>query len=524
MVRVLPDRQATAVHFRSSVVVTQHGNSIMASNDDSPSTDAVDEAPAKEKLNLDVKIERKSACERHITVTVPRDDVDRYFSEAFDDLMPKAAVPGFRAGRAPRKLVESRFQKDVAEQVKGSLLMDSLEQISADHELSPISEPDFDPLAVELPEQGPLTFEFNIEVRPEFELPQWKGLKLERPTRQFSDADVQEQLQRLLSRHGQLVPQEGGAAAGDFVVLSARFEHQGQRLSVLQEQTLRVAPTLSFRDGNLEGFDKLIEGAKAGDKRQGQLQLSDDAPNENLRGQQIEVEIDVLEVKKLELPELTPEFLEQIGSFTSEDDLRGAVRKSLERRLEYHQQQRAREQISALLTEAADWDLPPEMLKRQARREFERAVLELRRSGFGESEIRAHANELMQNSREATARALKQHFILERIAESEDIDASPDDFDDEIELIAEQSGESARRVRASLEKRDLIDTLRNQIVERKVMELIQQEAKFQDTQFQPQRDDTEAVDHAAGGSDLGDIPEAKYGNEAEGLREPVERD
>ncbi len=102
--------------------------------------------------------------------------------------MPTAAVPGFRAGRAPRKLVETRFRKDVGEQVKGTLLMDSMTQVTEDEEFSAISEPDFDFDAVEVPDEGPMTFEFDIEVRPEFDLPKWKGLKIERPVREFSDA------------------------------------------------------------------------------------------------------------------------------------------------------------------------------------------------------------------------------------------------------------------------------------------------------------------------------------------------
>src|SRR6186997_1466787 len=84
----------------------------------------------KQRLALDVKIDKPSACERHVTVTVAHDDVARYLKEAFNDLMPKAELPGFRPGRAPRKLVESRFKEHVGDQVKGKLLMDSLSQLS----------------------------------------------------------------------------------------------------------------------------------------------------------------------------------------------------------------------------------------------------------------------------------------------------------------------------------------------------------------------------------------------------------
>ncbi|MDP6444009.1 MAG: trigger factor family protein [Pirellulaceae bacterium] len=144
----------------------------------------------KQPLALEIKVDQPSACERHVTVTIPRADIDRYVGEAVDELRPKAEVPGFRPGRAPRKLVESRFQEQVAEQVKGSLLMDSMTQVSDDCDFSAISEPDFDFDAIELPAEGEMTFEFNIEVRPEFDLPEWENLDIEQPVHEYTDEEV----------------------------------------------------------------------------------------------------------------------------------------------------------------------------------------------------------------------------------------------------------------------------------------------------------------------------------------------
>src|SRR5690349_21111779 len=135
--------------------------------DDRPEADtenaaegAAEPKAEKPKLKLDVKIAKPSACERHVTVTIDRGDVERYVKDQFNEIAPKAELPGFRAGRAPRKLVERQFKNSVHEQVKGKLLMDSLSQISDEHEFSAISEPDFDFEAVKIPEDGPLVFEF----------------------------------------------------------------------------------------------------------------------------------------------------------------------------------------------------------------------------------------------------------------------------------------------------------------------------------------------------------------------------
>jgi trigger factor len=465
------------------------------------------EEPVEEKrLELDVQVASPSACERHVTVTISRADVDRYFDDAFGEMMPNAAVPGFRIGRAPRKVVEHRYRDEVSDQVKSALLLDSLEQISEEQRFTAISEPDFDLEAVEVPKEGPMTFEFTIEVRPEFDLPKWRGLTLKRPVRDFTDADIDEQLEQMLARYGQLVPYEGPADEGDYVSLNITATADGRQVTRETEAVVRIRPTLSFRDARLEGFAKLMKGAKEGDRRTAEVTLTRDAPNVELRGKNVTLEFEVLGVKKLKLPELTEEFLQEVGGFDSEEALRSAIRTNLERQLEYQQQRLARSQISALLTKSADWELPPGLLERQAARELERAVMELRRSGFSEAEIRARENQLRQNSTAATAMALKEHFILERIAEEEKIDVDEGDYDKEIFLIAAQSGESPRRVRAQLEKRGLMDVLRNQIIERKVLELVESQAKFKDEPYEPEKSDTEAIALAAGGGAGGAIP------------------
>src|SRR4029079_4390211 len=194
--------------------------------EDRPDADATateEQQPEKPKLKLEVKIAKTSACERHVTVTIGRADVERYVQEQFNEIAPKAELPGFRAGRAPRKLVERQFKSSVHEQVKGKLLMDSLTQISEEHEFSAISEPDFDFQAVNIPAHGPLVFEFDIEVRPEFDMPQWKGLHLKRPIYTHTEEDVDSHLKKLLARYGNFVELEGPVESGDGVLVKVNM-------------------------------------------------------------------------------------------------------------------------------------------------------------------------------------------------------------------------------------------------------------------------------------------------------------
>ena len=108
---------------------------------------------------------------------IPRAEIDRQYEESLDTLRKEAVVPGFRPGRAPEQLVVKRFRKQVSDQVKSALLTSSLEQIDKDYKLDPITQPQLDIEAIELPDDGPMNFEMDVEVRPEFDLPDYKGLR-----------------------------------------------------------------------------------------------------------------------------------------------------------------------------------------------------------------------------------------------------------------------------------------------------------------------------------------------------------
>ncbi len=466
------------------------------------------EAPAETKaLDLKIDVKEKSACERHVTVTIPRSDIESYFSKQFDTLVPRAEVPGFRIGKAPRPIVEKKFRKQVADQVKGSLLMDSLTQISDDETFSAISEPDLDFQKVEIPDEGDLTYEFNIEVRPEFDLPKWKGLKLERPEKEFNDADVDAEIVGLGRRVSDLVPVDEAVAADDFIVCNITSTYDGEVVASAEEISIEVKDKLSFSDATIEDFGKLVIGKKAEDKVSTKVELSEFTDNEELAGKEVEIEIEILDVKRVEAS-TADAVAERIGMEV--DKLRETLKGSMEHRLAYAQRQKVRDQISQMLTESADWELPPELLRRQSRRELERSVLEMQSSGFSEQEIVARENLLRKNILEKTATLLKEHFILERIAEEEKVEETQQDFEMEIARIAAQQNDSPRRVRAKLERNGQMDSLRNMIVEGKVIDLITENATFTATEFKEGEDnDQAAVEFFAGGEEV-DIPVAQY--------------
>jgi len=476
---------------------------------------STENAPETPKLEFDVKVEPVSACERHVVITIPRAEVDRYLKRGFDEVTPKAELPGFRAGKAPRKLIESRFKNEVAEQVKSSLIMESLQQVTEGGHFSAISEPDFDYKAIEVPPEGDFRYEFDIEVRPDFETPKWEGLELSRLTCDLTDADVDRQTARTLSRFMQGEPVDGEAQPGDVVTVNIRF-YDGDRLfSQVEEESVPLRPELTFGDAIIKDFDKLLAGAREGDQRETAVTISDTAPNPAHRGKELRAELEVVEIRRIQIDEISEKLLDDLG-FENTDELRAFVRAELERQFQYHQHQDLRKQIVAKLTEGADWEMPESLVNKQTSRELQRMVLELQRSGFDRDKINQYINAARFNARASTIEALREHFVLEKIAEELKLEPTSQEYDAEIELLAEQSDSSPRRVRARLEKSGQMDAIRNQIIERQVIERIVGAAKLNnkpDTQFLKQGATSSSIDFLVSGSPA-EIPEAHHDNDA----------
>jgi trigger factor len=445
-----------------------------------PPAEGEEAADEQAKLHQTVEISDVGPCKKHIKVVVDRTDIDARMKEKFSELVADANVAGFRPGKAPRRIVERRYHKEVGDQVKSEVLYASLEQLAADHEIAPLSTPNINPEAIELPDDGPLVYEFEVEVRPEFELPNYKGMRLRRPVHQFTADEIAQEERRLLQPHGQVVPKpEGNAQIGDILVADVTTRLGDRVLNALKESSFRIDRQLAFKDGIAPRFGEQVRGSNPGDTRVVDITLSDAVADPTLRGRSVQATFEVKDVKALRLPELTHEFLHNFGVHSPEQ-LRELIGVLLNRRLEYQQRQSAREQVVNQIASASSWQLPQDLLIRQARKALARRVMEMRADGISEQEIAARERLLQQDVLRSTEFALKEHFVLQKIAETEKIDVGEEDLDEEIERLAAQNDESPRRLRARLEKDDLLDALAAEMIERKALDLILDSAVYED--------------------------------------------
>ena len=217
-----------------------------------------------------------------------------------------------------------------------------------------------------------------------------------------------------------------------------------------------------------------------------------EAPTVEMRGEELEVAFTVLDVKRLKAPSVDEEFCDRVG-FASVDALRTAIRRTLDRQLKYEQRQTCRTQITDKITEAANWELPEDLVAKQVDNALRREVLEMQQAGFTSDQILARENDLRRQSLTMTRRNLKEHFILDRVATEEKLEVTELEIEQEIAAMAFQRGESPRRVRARLIKSGVIENLYAQIRERKAVDLILESAQFNDTAYNLPQDHSKAA-------------------------------
>ncbi|MBA4066630.1 MAG: trigger factor [Isosphaera sp.] len=446
------------------------------------------DADAPERLDQAVEITDAGPCKKHIKVTVQRKQIDARLDEKYTELVrsDQPQVRGFRPGKAPRKLIVKQYHDSVSEDVKTQVLMASLEQLADEQKVSPLSPPNLDPNAITLPDDGPFVYEFEIEVRPEFDLPDYKGLKLRRPTHTFTAAEVAAEQARLLEPYGQLAPKDPPVVAlNDYVTADVVISFRGKELNRLTEQRVKVERQLALSDGVAADFGAKMAGARPGDTREVEIELGQELGAEGLRGQKVQAAFHVKDVKTVRPPELTRDLLEDAFGVSNPDAFGEFVRTVLERRLEYAQRQAARKQVLDKIAASSTWELPQDMLRKQVRQTLARKVMEMKNAGMGEEQIKGRRRLLEQDALRSTAAALKEHFVLQKVAEVEKVEVEEDDLDREVERIADRSGESVRKVRARLEKEELMEALATDLLERKALDLILSGATYEDYEWTP---------------------------------------
>jgi len=400
----------------------------------------------------------EATCRRELDLEIPAETVQKAVERVAKEFARVARVPGFRPGKAPVTLIRRKFANDIKSEVLQSLVPEQIERAVTEKNMVPVTQPQLD--QVDFSETGPLKFRASFEVLPEFELGPYKDLEVEIDDVQLTDADVDKAMEELRDRAATFVPAEGRPIAdGDYAQLKlkgipadggAPLEADNVMCHVGAEETM-------------DAFNQNLRGAQIGEHKNFDVSYPADYPDAKLQGKTYSYAVEILGIKEKKRPELNDEFAKDVSDAQTVDELRAKIRENLEAARTHQQTQQTKDKLLADIVKSHDFPVPQALVERQMDTRLERTVRSLAAQGVDPRAVNVDWVALRSRQQESAVNDVKAELLLDKIATAEGLDASDEDVDKEIEVLAQRSGESATAVRANLTRQGALDRMKSKI-------------------------------------------------------------
>jgi trigger factor len=416
-----------------------------------------------------------------LTVEVPPEETRPVLDLAYRHLAGSVSLPGFRKGKAPRRVIEAQLGEGaVLREFLDHALPDFYLQAVREHGLAPVGAPEFDDLDVSDVEKGGLRFTATVEIRPrvEFSDSDYKGLRLERPRVEVSDREVDEQLDRLRERFAELESVGRPAGRGDFVVMDVKASGGGQDIPEAGGQGILYE---LGTEGLGPEVDKELEGTRPGGIHKATTKLPD-RYGPDLAGQEVTLSLLVKEVKAKRLPSLDDEFARTASEFDTLDALRGDVRTKLGALKEAQADAALRDEaLQALSRKVADVEIPDSLVDQETESRVESARRRMEQQGVTlEQFLEATQTtelEFRSDARNHSVRAIRADLALEAVARAEGITVNDKDLNEVVEALARDVGRPVKVVRQKLLTTGQITSLAGDIIRDRALNLVVEHAE-----------------------------------------------
>jgi len=438
-------------------------------------------------LKLQVAVADLSQCRKDLTVEVPVEEVNAAFEKTYGVYARHLKIPGFRPGRVPRELIKQRFAKEAKEEVVKSLVPEALQSAVAEHMLRVVGDPQIDDLSVD--EGEPLKFKATLEVLPEFELKEYKGLKLTKRVATVTDEEVGHALEHLRQSAAEFVPVEDRPSHdGDFVSVNL----VGKYVEPPEEEDLKSDDVqVEIGANNVQPeFSENLRGVKAGDVREFRVEYPEDFSAEGLAGKTLDFRAAVVAVREREAPELDDEFARDFGDYENLEQLRDRIRENLTASAEARAESELREEVVKRVLEDYDFEVPSTLVEAQTADRAREFAYMLMRNGVPPQTIKEIDWEGRMNEfRPLAARDIRMALVFEKIGEAEAVEVSRWEVEAEVERMARASGEPADQLKARLTKDDSLSSIENRLRHQRALEAVIKHADVTVEEFNEDRDE-----------------------------------
>jgi len=431
---------------------------------------------------VNVTVENLAPCKKLVRFEVDAKAVDDAFGSVTKDFVKHAKMPGFRPGKAPEAMVTKQYAKDIEEEVKRKLIGDAYRQGIKDHKLSVVGYPDIE--EIQFNRGQALQFAATIEINPEFELPEYRGLPAKREATIVTDEDVAKAIDALRGQAAEFKKMEREVKEGDYVVVNYTGTSEGKPLTEIAPTARGLTEQKGFwvevkPDSFIPGFAQQLVGAKAGEKRTVNVDFPADFVTPQLAGKKGAYEVEVVEVKEKVLPELTDAFAKTYGADDLEK-LRAGVRQDLQNELNSRQKRSIRNQVVKALSDKVSFDLPESTLQVETRSVVYEMVSENQRRGVPKELMEQKKDEIYNAAQGVAKERLKISFLFHKISEKEGIRAEQHEMNARIALMAQANQMAPQKFLQELEKRNGVAEVYQQIIHEKVLDFLHEHAKIED--------------------------------------------
>ncbi len=428
-----------------------------------------------------VKVSDAGPSLKKLTIEIPAETVDAKVRESMDSLATGAELPGFRKGKVPRALVEKRFGSTVRKEAKGQLVAKAYQQAIEQEKLRVVGEPDGAALeSIEIEDGKPLSFEIEVEVMPEFEVPELDGIDIKKPILEVADSLVEDEFKKVSINEGSLESRDS-AEAGDYVTGHAVMKgSDGTVFYDLKSAVIQVPAADKDGKGMILGimvddFTSQLGAIKPGDEATINAKGPDNHEVEAIRNNTLTITFKAERVDRI-IPASADQLIAAFG-VEDESRLKELIRSRLQHNASVKQQSAMRGQVEKYLTDKTTMELPKRLTSQQAGRMLERRRLELMYRGVDPLKIEEHMAELRASSSANAAHTLKMFFVLSKVAEDMGIRVTENEMNGRIAQMAFQRNIRPEQLRQELVRTNQISGIYAQIRDHKAVDAIIGKAK-----------------------------------------------
>lgn len=414
-----------------------------------------------------------------LSVEVDSERVNKSLDEAFKKVVKSVNVPGFRKGKVPRSIFEQRFGEEALYQDALDILLpqaygEAVEEAGID----PVDQPEID--IDDMAKGKPLTFRATVIVKPEVELGEYKGLEVEEQDSEVSEEEVEQEITRLQNEHAELtVVEDGEVQEGDTVVMDFDGYVDGEAFEGGQAENY----SLEIGSGQfIPGFEEKLVGAKAGEETSVDVEFPEEYHSEDLAGKPATFKVTVHDIKRKELPELDDEFAKDVDeSYETFDDMKKAIGERLQNEKQQQAEMAVKDKLVEKASENATIDIPDAMINTEVDRMLQEFGQRLQSQGMSLDMYYQFAQTdeegMKEQFKEDAEKRVRMNMTLEAISKAENIEASEEDIEKELEKMAETYQRPVDEIKQLLEMQGGTDVLKGDLQIRKAIDFLEEHSK-----------------------------------------------